>query len=169
MIEYIVGFFSGILSWYLLIGLCVFGVISEYNERRTLGVIFAVATAFSAISFFNISVRDSIVISIGYFVIGVIWSFWRYRVFLVSRIEHINTCYADNSETMRQNKIMELAPKYMVGTLVVWIVVWPFSFIGNIISDFVSVVIIKTYMKVYSSSVKKICGESNINVTSYKY
>lgn len=163
MIEYIVGFFSGILSWYLLIGLCVFGVISEYNERRTLGVIFAVATAFSVISFFNISVRDSIVISIGYFVIGVIWSFWRYRVFLVSRIEHINTCYADNSEQMRQTKMGELAPKYMVGTLVAWIVAWPFSFIGNIISDFVSVVIIKTYMKVYSSSVKKICVKNDIN------
>lgn len=163
MIEYIVGFFSGILSWYLLIGLCVFGVISEYNERRTLGVIFAVATAFSAISFFNISFRDAIMISIGYFVIGVLWSFWRYRVFLVSRFENINKSYSDNSEQMRQTKMGELAPKYMVGTLVAWIVAWPFSFIGNIISDFVSVVIIKTYMKVYSSSVKKICVKNDIN------
>lgn len=169
MIEYIVGFFSGILSWYLLIGLFVFGVISEINEHRTFGVIFAVVTSISAISFFNISFRDAIAISIGYFVIGVLWSFWRYRVFLVSRLENINKSYSNNSEQMRQNKMLELAPKYMVGTLVTWILVWPFSFIGNVISDFVSVVIIKTYMKVYSSSVKKICGESNINVTSYKY
>lgn len=163
MIEYIVGFFSGILSWYLLIGLCVFGVISEINEHRTFGVIFAVVTSISAISFFNISFRDAIMISIGYFVIGVLWSFWRYRVFLVSRFENINKSYSDNSEQMRQTKMGELAPKYMVGALVAWIVAWPFSFIGNIISDFVSVVIIKTYMKVYSSSVKKICVKNDIN------
>jgi hypothetical protein len=157
-----VGFFAGILGfltgWGVLIlaVLVLFGIISEHNNARGWSVFWALLAAAIAYLVFHVSLMTLIVGAIGYIIIGLFWSFWRYKRHASKIVEE----YRQSSDSEKERALRGLHPKAMLSTITAWIVIWPFSMVENVIGDLITgiqMLVTKffrgVYHKVYDSAV----------------
>ena len=149
--EVILAFLGGFfLSWPSLLGLMILGIIAEYNEAQAWAIFFAMAAALVSYLFFGISLMSLVIYSMAYVVIGLIWSFWRYK-------RHADNVVKENkysSEIQKKYVLSLLHPSRMVGTIVSWVIVWPFSIIENLTSDVITMIkslVTNTFRAVYNS------------------
>ncbi len=147
MIEAIVAFLAGwFLSWPALGLMLLLGIIFEANEAHSWSMFTGIVTAIVAYFFFSIPFVSLLIYSVGYFVVGFIWSFWRYKRFVDLEV---NTVTKGN----RQYMIEKIKPSNMLSTITTWVIVWPFSMIENIVGDLINLVqtaITKFFRGVYN-------------------
>jgi hypothetical protein len=158
MFEVVGAFLAGVfLNWYALGILCAAGVWFEHSDTGGFSVFLAIVTAVVAALFFSVPLTDILVYAAAFVAIGFIWSFWRYRRYVVGQVEYIrkNISGADR----RQSEMERLAPKYHTDKIVAWVVVWPFSAIESITGDLIEGItkLVKTtfkaiYNKIYTSA-----------------
>ena len=159
-----VGFFSAslafaaglLLTWPAFIVLVFVGVLFEHNGARGWAVFTALAVAAVSYFFFSVSLFAIAIGAVGYIVIGLIWSFWRYK-------RHAQKVVADNkNETpSRKERALEaLHPRAMLSTITAWIIIWPFSMVENLVGDiinFIQELVTKffrgVYHRIYDSAV----------------
>lgn len=131
--EFILGLITGLFSsWYFLITAVVLGITFEHNEEHGFAVFFGALTALSAHFIFDIPFDEVLVWAVLYFAVGVFWSFWRYRQFVVER---------KNWSSLSEDY---LKPSNHTDRIVSWIIIWPFSAIENLTSDLLE--LLKTFV-----------------------
>lgn len=149
------GFIAG---WAVLIlgVLFLFGILSEHNESSGWAVFWFLLAAGVAYIAFNISLMMLAVGSVAYVAIGLFWSFWRYKRYVSKKVAE----YKERDAREREHILRKLHPKEMLGTITAWIVVWPFSMVGNLVGDlidFIQSLVTKffrgVYFKIYDSAV----------------
>lgn len=166
--EAIVMFVMGIWFTYFavlpaFIGLCIAGVIAEYNDESGFTALFLILAGISAFFVFGITLEMIALYSIAYFAIGLVWSFWRYKTFVQDSIDKMNIDYPDDKPALaggRDARLERMKPTNNVDLIVYWIFVWPFSAIENLTGDLISIVskLVTTtfngiYNKIYTSAV----------------
>ena len=160
MIETTVAFLAGfMLSWPALITLLVIGVFCEHYAARGFAVFTALITMVVAYFFFNIPMVTLAIYSVVYVVVGIVWSFYRYRRFVINEVASLK----DITSERRIHELGKLHPKNMLNTITAWILIWPFSILENIIGDIidgiqhlVKNVLHNVYIKIYNSAVEKL-------------
>jgi hypothetical protein len=151
------GFLLGIFATPLaLIVLLVLGILFEHNGARGWAVFTALAALTAAYFAFQVPLATLALGAGAYFVIGLVWSFWRYK-------RHASKVVAENKgadANQKERVLRALHPKAMVSTIVAWILIWPFSIIENLIGDILNVLQLMVtkffrgvYHRVYDSAV----------------
>jgi hypothetical protein len=137
MIEAGGAFLAGFLvSWPALIVLVVLGILFEHNGARGWAVFTALALAAVSYFFFNVSLVMIGIGAVAYIVIGLVWSFYRYK-------RHADTVVKENRDatpSQKERALAQLHPKAMLSTITAWIVVWPFSMVENIVGDLINTI-----------------------------
>jgi hypothetical protein len=144
----------------ILAVLFVLGILFEHNGARGWSVFSALVTAAVAYFFFTgVSLGAIAVGSVAYIAIGLVWSFWRYKRHAAAIVER----YKGSSPREREVALARLHPKAMLDTILAWVLIWPFSFIENMIGDFITAIqslITKVfrgvYHRIYDSAVKSL-------------
>jgi hypothetical protein len=157
-----VGFFAGIIGflagWGVLIlaVLILLGIISEHNNSRGWAVFWALLAGAIAFLVFHVSLMTLIIGAIGYIIIGLFWSFWRYKRHVSKIVEE----YRNSSDSEKERALRNIHPKAMLSTITAWIMIWPFSMVENVIGDLITgiqMLVTKffrgVYHKVYDSAV----------------
>ena len=145
-----------LITWPVLVTLCVFGIWCEYSESRGFAVFWALVTSVLAFFYFKMSLIDIAIYSFAYLVIGVIWSFYRYKRFIVSKTERYKA-----GEYLVFNDYYH--PSKMLDTITAWIIIWPFSLIESLCGDIIKGIetLVKkvfkgVYNRIYENAIKDI-------------
>jgi hypothetical protein len=140
----------------ILVVLALFGIIAEHNDSRGWAIFWMILAAAVAYFAFSISLTSLIIGAVAYIVIGLFWSFWRYKRHATKVVEKFKTATAIEKE----RALKALHPKEMLSTITAWIMIWPFSMIENMIGDLITgiqMLVTKffrgVYHKVYDSAV----------------
>ena len=159
-----VGFVLGIIMsplWGLfLLGFfgCL-GILCEHNEAHGWSIFLLLLAAGIAYLHFSLSLSTLGIWSALYIIIGVLWSFWRYKRYAEKEIEEVKA-----RDIHYKNIVIEkLHPKEMLGTITSWIIVWPFSMIENVIGDIIDAIKLLVtrvfraiYYKIYESAIAQL-------------
>lgn len=140
------GFFAGIglflvglvSAWGVLIlgTLIVLGILFEHNGARGWAVFSAILLAATAYLFFSVPLITIAIGAAAYIVIGLVWSFWRYK-------RHADKVVAENrdaTQSERDRALRKLHPREMLGTITAWVMIWPFSMVENIAGDLITLI-----------------------------
>ena len=137
-----VGFFASlglfIAGWSIaILAVLVFlGILFEHNGARGWSVFAAILVAGVAYISFNVSLTMLAIGAAGYIVIGLLWSFWRYKRHAAKVVERNK----GESARARERALYQLHPKEMLGTITAWIMIWPFSMVENVIGDILNLI-----------------------------
>ena len=156
MLETILLFTTAyVLTWPVLVTLCVLGIWCEHSESRGFAVFWALIAAAVAFFYFKVSLIDIAIYSGAYLVVGVVWSFYRYKRFIVAKIESMR----EMNHTIVS--IEYYHPSRMLDTITAWIIIWPFSLIENLCGDIINGIetLVKkvfkgVYNRIYESAIK---------------
>lgn len=156
-----IGLFLGawLLTWPAIIALVILGILFEHNGARGWAVFTAVVSMAVAYFFFNVSLATIAIGTVGYIVIGLFWSFWRYK----RHAEKVVELNRKESSYEKERALARLHPKAMLGTITAWILIWPFSMVENIVGDIITAIQLLVtkffrgvYHKVYDSAVSSL-------------
>lgn len=152
-------FLTGIVAGWGVIILAVLvalGVLFEHNGARGWAVFSALLLAAVAYMFFSVPLMTIAIGSVVYVMVGLLWSFWRYK----RHAQKIVDQYKAEDARMRESALRSLHPKEMLGTITAWIMIWPFSMFENIAGDIINIVqsmVTKffrgIYFRIYDSAV----------------
>lgn len=137
-----VGFFAAaagfIAGWavVILLVLLFFGILSEHNDSSGWSVFFMLIAGAVVYMAFSVSWMMLAVYSVAYIVIGLFWSFWRYKRHAAKVVEQ----HKNSDARQKEFALQRLHPKAMFGTITAWIMVWPFSFIQNMLGDLITAI-----------------------------
>jgi hypothetical protein len=133
MIDAILVFLTAwVVSGPSLVLFCMFGIWAEYIEARGFAVFWALVATISSYFYFNVSILDIGFYALGYLVVGVIWSFYRYKRFIVAKVESLREMNTN------LNRLGDYHPSKMLDTITAWIIIWPFSLIENLCGDIIN-------------------------------
>lgn len=141
------GFITG---WaFVIIGvLALLGILSEHNDSSGWALFWLILAGGVAYMAFNVPLMFLAIGAVAYIVIGLCWSFWRYKRYVADKVEKNKTA----NQSQRERVLREIHPSNMIGSITSWILVWPFSFVASISSDlidFVHTMITKFFRGVY--------------------
>lgn len=170
--EFILGLLTGyLLTWPGLIILLVLGAILEANESHGWAIFIGIISAVVAYFFFNASFVNIAYYSISYFIVGFLWSFWRYK----RHADRIVAEYKDQDLTAKKKALARLDPRQMLDKITAWVIIWPFSMFENVLGDitklvqtFITRFFKGIYTKIYSVAVNQLVPEVNSSVTNEK-
>jgi hypothetical protein len=135
MIDYLAIFFATyFLTWPALVALCVFGIWAEHVEARGFAVFWALVAGVTAFFYFNVPLTSVLISSIGYVCFGLVWSFYRYKRFIIAKVEEVRAGGSAYSDSY----IDRYHPSKMLDTITAWIIIWPFSLIENLCGDIIN-------------------------------
>ena len=153
------GFALGVIgAWGIAIlgVMFVLGILFEHNGARGWAVFSAMLAAGVAYLFFNVSLAAIAIGAVAYIVIGLVWSFWRYKRHAANVVEQ----YKGKSSHEKEHALRKLHPRAMLDTIIAWVLIWPFSLVENMIGDFINAIqtlVTKVfrgvYHKIYNSAV----------------
>ena len=159
MILGILGWFSWMVSVPAICGLLLIGTIFEHNGARGWAVFTALATMAISYFVFNIPLLFIAAGAAGYIVIGLIWSFYRYKRHVTQAVEDVKPYGKDAKERV----IRDLHPTAMLGSITAWILIWPFSLLENFVGDIINGIqtlvqkVFKgIYYRIYESAVSQL-------------
>ena len=162
MFDVVVAFILGALASPWLFGFVLFFSLIINDADAPVGkALFSIFLIISGYFLCDVTLAEfawtSIVgILFGYFGIGILFSFYRYRSFLEDRIEYYGSMYGYDKKKIRER----LHPKQHYGKITNWVVFWPtcsfFFLLGdawNSMKKFVSTMFGKVYEKIFVSVV----------------
>lgn len=158
MIDAILIFMTAwFFSWPALVLFFIFGITAEHNESRGFAVFWALVAAVSAFFYFNVPLIDLGIYAAAYLVTGVIWSFYRYKRFIIAKVADMNEM------NVMSERISYYHPSKMLDTITAWIIIWPFSLLENLCGDIINGIetLVKSvfkgvYNRIYESAIKDI-------------
>jgi O-antigen/teichoic acid export membrane protein len=161
MIEALIFSISAyLLTWPALLIILGLGVLAEHFDNTKTAVFLGLVAMTISYIMFSVPLSTLALGLLGYVIVGVLWSFWRYKRFVSIGVKSISKDSADRIITSR---LRELSPEQNKGTLVFWIFMWPLSLISNLIGDFINItqklvteVFHKVYAKIFASYTKDI-------------
>jgi hypothetical protein len=144
-------FAAYLLTWPALVAVLLLGIAFEHTGNRK-SAVFAGLVAMG-ISYFYFAIPLSTIWGylVAYFVIGVVWSFWRYKLYvgLMAKALGARTW---KTQADKDRAIDELLPSNNLERITSWIIVWPFSVIENVLGDIITMIqglVTKVFKGVY--------------------
>ena len=123
-------FVIGLLATpYILIGMFVLASLLLNLDWPALAGVFMILVAVSLVLLFKASLLTMVIFALSYFVLGVLWSFWKYKRFIDNSVEQANN--------IKSNAYIK-PPNAMWGTITGWILSWPFGLTSDFIFEFYS-------------------------------
>lgn len=141
--EFLAGaFFGYIVSWPSLVILVLLSSILVHGENYVSATLAGILGAVTAYFLFNVTLESIGYTVAGYFAAGFIWSIWRYRRWVRAQVaEYSERDLSDSYRAKYQDdELAKLAPNYQLGRLTAWVILWPFSMLGNVTGDIVHLV-----------------------------
>jgi hypothetical protein len=120
------------ITWPALVAFCLFGIWCEHGESRGFAVFWALVAGITAFFYFDVPLTSVAICSIGYVCFGIAWSFYRYKRFIVAKVETFREM------TYRIGSIEQYHPTKMLDTITAWIIIWPFSLLENLCGDIIN-------------------------------
>jgi hypothetical protein len=155
MIEFF-GLFIAAWAIPILVVLFLLGILFEHNGARGWAVFSAIVTAVVAYTVYSVPLSTLLLGAVAYAVVGLFWSFWRYKRHVAEVVEK----HAKLPQSERELALRYLHPKKMLSTITAWIMIWPLSMIGSLTGDIINIIqtlISKffrgVYYKIYESAV----------------
>lgn len=153
-----------LLTWPAFIGLLILGIFFEHAGARGWAVFTGIVTMLVSYFFFDVGLETIAYCAIAYVAVGVVWSFWRYKVFVDESVAKIKESGASGH---RKGLMIEtIAPHRNLDTITAWIIIWPFSAVENILGDIITMVqalvsdVFKgVYHKIYTNRVQGMLDE----------
>ena len=163
--EVFIAFLAGwFLSWPGLVFFLCVGTIFEANEAHGWAVFTGLVAGLVAYTMYSVPLAVLAGYAVAYFIIGFIWSFWRYKRHADKVVE---MCEGAGKST-REYAIANLKPSRMLGNITTWVFIWPFSMVENVLGDFIKIIqslITKffkgIYNRIYDAAVGKILADSH--------
>ena len=134
MIESILFGLAFLATWPAILVLCILGIWCEHNESRGFAVFWALVAGASAFFYFEVPLQRIAIASVGYVCFGIVWSFYRYKRFIVAKVEY----FSEHHHREHLSSIDRYHPSKMLDTITAWIIIWPFSLIENLCSDIIN-------------------------------
>ena len=113
------------------------GIIFEAYDSN-MSVFLGICAATIAYFMYDISLQYMLIYASAYLVLGIFWSTWRYKRHVDMIVDHVNEMKLIGGSRERELTSIEL--KNMVGRIVSWIVIWPFSMAENMTRDIVRLI-----------------------------
>lgn len=139
--------------------LILLGILFEHNAARGWAIFTGLIATVVAYFTFQVPLLYIVYGLIGYVIVGVLWSFYRYKRHVTEKVRAAEG--ADDYK--KQTLVRELHPSAMLGTITAWIIIWPFSIIDNLIGDVISTIetLVRTvfrsvYHRIYESAMSKL-------------
>lgn len=149
------GFIAG-WAFFILGALFLFGIFAEHTESSGWAIFFMILAAAVAFFTFSFSWLTLALGVVGYIVVGLLWSFWRYK----RHAQKVVEANKNSNASEKESALRRLHPKAMLGTITAWIVIWPFSMVENVVGDiinFIQELVTKffrgVYHRIYDSAV----------------
>lgn len=125
-----------VATWFItcpaLVAFCLFGIWCEHGESRGFAVFWALVAGVTAFFYFDVPLTSVAICSIGYVCFGIAWSFYRYKRFIVAKVETLREM------NYRIESIEQYHPTKMLDTITAWIIIWPFSLLENLCGDIIN-------------------------------
>lgn len=115
--------------------LILLGIIFEFYDN-VLSVYTGIAAALVAYFMFNIPLTTLAIYAGIYLIVGIVWSFWRFKRYTDKQVDEYNEI-TDKKDYEYHRLLERISLKSSTGRIVAWITVWPFSMIENLTSDIV--------------------------------
>lgn len=155
MFEFVLGL---LLSWPFLAICIILAIFSEYHESAWT-IVFTIAIAAVSFFYFDLALRDFLIGIPVYIIVGVVWSFWRYKRYVNKMVSKSKNADGTLDERDYERLQETLSPTRMLSTIVFWICVWPFSLLENVLEDLitgietlVTTVFRSIYRRIYDSA-----------------
>lgn len=156
-----------VLTWPALVLLLLVGIAFEHCGARKWAVFTGIVAIAVSYFYFNVSLTQILYAVAAYVAVGVVWSFWRYKVYVTDQVAKIKELSAKAFSADSRNRMIEnLAPTKNLGMITAWIIIWPFSAVESILGDVIRAVqalvtkVFKgVYHKIYTSQVKGLSFE----------
>lgn len=140
-----------LLTWPFLAVLFLAGIFFEHTRCHGWAVFTGILAIVVGYFYLDISVTTLVKWSIGYLVVGVVWSFWRYNSFVSESVKAINE--SGSVGVYLREKVEALAPGKNLNLITTWILIWPFSAVEHIVGDlitFIQTLVTKVFRSVYA-------------------
>lgn len=140
-----------LLTWPALVILLLAGIFFEHTGSRKMAVFSGIVAAVVSYFYFGIPLETISFYALAYLVVGLVWSFWRYRVFLNKQVGYLEQRTWRN-QAHKVEAVAQLAPTNNLGQITAWIIIWPFSFIECALGDVINAVqalVTKVFKGVY--------------------
>lgn len=165
MLATFAAFIAGFLfTWPALLVLVLLGILFEHNGARGCAVATSLAVMAVSYFYFNISLLALGLGTLGYILLGLVWSFYRYKRHANKVVEE----YKNRSDSDKERALKNLHPTNMLSTITAWIIIWPYSFIENFVGDIINAIQLLVqkifrgvYHRIYNNAVVSLTGRSN--------
>lgn len=141
-------------SWPFLAILFLTGVVFEHTRCHGWAVFTGLVAMVVGYFYFDVSLKTILFWAIGYVLIGLVWSFWRYNVYVSDGVKAIKErLNSDNNYTLVQGRKDELLPSRNLDLITTWVLIWPFSAVECLLGDvitFIQTLVTKVFRQVYS-------------------
>lgn len=135
----LVYFTAYMITWPALAIVLLLGIAFEHTGNRKSAVFAGLVAMCISYYYFEVPLTTIWVYVAAYVVVGVIWSFWRYRVYVSKMVESM-AGYTWKSQADKDRDINRLAPTNNLERITSWIIVWPFSMIENVLGDIITMI-----------------------------
>ena len=152
-----------IIGWMLsipgLIGLLCLSTLFEHTGARGWAVFTGLVSAVIAYFIFKVSLMLILVGVVGYIIVGVLWSFYRYKRHISETLAYAQS----RGDSYIGGAIRILAPQTMLPTITAWILIWPCSLLEHLIGDIIDIVVLlvrrvfkNVYHSIYESAISQL-------------
>lgn len=162
--EFLLGLVTGyLLTWPALGFLIAWAIYAEHSDSTGWAVFASVVAGAIAFFMFDIPLQTLLYSALVYAVVGIVWSFWRYKRYVEVRVDEIKKKDYASDSFSKKSALESLSPKEMSTTIVSWIVIWPISLVENLVSDIITGLekLVRTWLNqiytgIYKSATKDI-------------
>jgi len=168
-IDLAIAFFVGLIWWeYIVLTAVIVGMGISLNTNSAIGSLVLIAVAFSipwsgtGAVFATMTFGSFIGYAILFLGIGVIWSIYKWQLFVREKIKHYQE---DNKEYTKEEVKYEINRSKSNDQIAFWIILWPFSSLGYLINDFIYdivIAIVKKITKIYDGITDKLINSSTL-------
>jgi len=137
--EAIVFLTAYVLTWQALIIAFVLGVILEHGGHRKSAVFAGLVVMAISYFYYSVSLKTIWYCVVGYVAIGLLWSFWRYKLYVARMVETLSQRLWKSQEE-KEAAVKKLLPSNNLERITSWIIVWPFSLIEHTLGDIITMI-----------------------------
>lgn len=127
------------LTWQALIIVLILGIALEHTGNRKCAVFAGIVAMAISYFYFAVPLKTIWFYLVAYVVVGLVWSFWRYKLYLAKMVKSLSE-RKWKSQADKEHAVKNLLPSNNLERITSWIIVWPFSVIEHVLGDIITLV-----------------------------
>lgn len=128
-----------VLTWPALLIVLLLGIAFEHTGCRKSAVFAGLVAMAISYFYFAVPLKTIWYYVAAYFAVGLVWSFLRYRAYLVKMVKALGERKWKSQEE-KEKAVKTLHPSNNLERITAWIIVWPFSIIEHTLGDIITMI-----------------------------